>query len=210
MELSRGAEALITRILYLGRIAVKKERFPKRYRHPLLDAKLTSRRLSQEARMLLRLRKAGISVPAVYQVDLTANVLILQFLRAVSLKAFLQQPQNNPDISQRAMRAAGREVARMHKCRVVHGDLTTGNVMVGDEERVFLIDFGLSGGNATDEDLAVDLYVLERAVVSAHSEAASPLNDAFLDAYAKELKKPAVLKRLEEVRARGRKRDMTG
>lgn len=219
VAISRGAEGLVSRIPYLGRLAVRKERFPKRYRHPELDARLTSRRIAQEARMLLRLRKAGIRVPAVYMVDLSRNVLIMEYVAGQTLKAFLQQGNRQDGIGEAVMREAGRQVARMHKCDVVHGDLTTGNIMVvndkgrrdgGAELSAVLIDFGLSAGNATEEDIAVDLYVLERAVISAHSESAQPLNEAFLESYSLELKRPAVLKRLIEVRSRGRKRDMTG
>lgn len=169
--------------------------------------------------MLLRLRKAGIRVPAVYMVDFSSNVLIMEYVAGQTLKAFLQQANREVGIGEAVMREAGKQVARMHRCDVVHGDLTTGNIMVvsngrtgdsGTELRALLIDFGLSAGNATEEDIAVDLYVLERAVISAHSESAQPLNDAFLESYSLELKRPAVLKRLVEVRSRGRKRDMTG
>lgn len=218
VELSRGAEGLVSRIPYLGRLAVQKERFPKRYRHPELDAKLTSRRIAQEARILLRLRKAGIRVPAVYMVDLSSNVLVMEYLAGQTLKAFLQLRKKDDEAGEAVMREAGRQVARMHKCDIVHGDLTTGNIMVvsnrGEEGNtelsVVLIDFGLSGGNATEEDMAVDLYVLERAVISAHSETAQPLNEVFLESYSLELNRSAVLKRLVEVRSRGRKRDMIG
>lgn len=218
MEISRGAEGVVTRLVYLGRLAVRKKRFAKTYRHPVLDARLTSRRLSQEARILLRMRKAGIRVPAIYVVDIKNSVLVMEYLPGMTLKAFLNN--EGEQRGQEIMREAGREVAKMHKCDVVHGDLTTGNIMVvprTDEDgkgcreySVCLIDFGLSSGGGSDEDMAVDLYVLERAVISAHSEAAQPLNETFILAYAQELKRPSVMKRLSDVRARGRKRDMTG
>jgi len=219
-EISRGAEGLVTRLIYLGRRAVRKERFPKPYRHPELDAKLTSRRLAQEARVLLRLRKSGIRVPAVFSVDFTKNSLILEDLGGVTLKEFLHQGVQEGGLGEQVMRKAGREVAQMHKSGVVHGDLTTGNIIVltdakgvtvdEGEAAVCLIDFGLSGGGGTEEEMAVDLYVFERAVISAHSEAAEPLNEAFLEAYREALERPAVLTRLAEVRSRGRKRDMIG
>lgn len=170
--------------------------------------------------MLLRLRKVGIRVPALYRVDTKNNVLIMEYVCGKALKEFLQNGQQEDGYGESIMREAGRLVARMHTCDVVHGDLTTGNIMVlaksvqdgsaTQKDTVCMIDFGLSSGNATEEDMAVDLYVLERAVISAHSESAQPLNDAFLEAYASELNRPAVMKRLAEVRSRGRKRDMSG
>lgn len=205
-ELARGAEAVVTLSHFFGRTAVRKKRLPKGYRHPELDAKLTLHRIQQEARTMLRLRKAGIRVPAVYSVDLKSGLLVMEFVDGITLKEFLQLGQHT---SADVMLKAGRAVAQMHNADIVHGDLTTGNIMVKGEQ-VCIIDFGLSSANGTDEDVAVDLYVLERAVISAHSEKAQQLNQLFLQAYKEELKRPAVLKRLEQVRSRGRKRDMTG
>lgn len=55
----QGAEAHVYRGLFLGRAAVAKLRVPKRYRHPALEERLSRRRLAQEARSLLRCRRAG-------------------------------------------------------------------------------------------------------------------------------------------------------
>ncbi|KAH6882979.1 serine/threonine-protein kinase bud32 [Alternaria rosae] len=75
---------------------------------------------------------------------------------------------------------------------------------------IFLIDFGLTTASIQDEDKAVDLYVLERAFSATHP-AAEPLFQEVLKAYG-ECGKGArgVLKRLEGVRLRGRKRSMLG
>ncbi|KAI4709993.1 hypothetical protein J4E89_005225 [Alternaria sp. Ai002NY15] len=81
------------------------------------------------------------------------------------------------------------------------------NSLAGD---IFLIDFGLTTASIQDEDKAVDLYVLERAFSATHP-AAEPLFQEVLKAYG-ECGKGArgVLKRLEGVRLRGRKRSMLG
>lgn len=57
--LKQGAEARVYRAHFLGKPTIVKERFPKRYRHPTLDEKLTHRRTAQEVRSILRCRKAG-------------------------------------------------------------------------------------------------------------------------------------------------------
>ena len=127
----------------------------------------------------------------------------------------------------------GRAVGRMHEVGVVHGDLTTSNMMLrpgktlqqngetthGEhmetaEEilrgEVVLIDFGLAGQSLQDEDKAVDLYVLERAFGSTHPEAEEGFQEV-LKVYGESYKgAKVVLKRLEEVRMRGRKRSMLG
>lgn len=57
--LKQGAEARVYRGHFLGRAAVVKHRFPKGYRHPVLETRLSRRRTVQEARALLRCRRAG-------------------------------------------------------------------------------------------------------------------------------------------------------
>ena len=58
--LKQGAEARVYRDVFLGRSTIIKERFPKKYRHPLLDEKLTHRRTVQEVRSIQRCRRAGL------------------------------------------------------------------------------------------------------------------------------------------------------
>ncbi|KAH7068300.1 serine/threonine-protein kinase bud32 [Paraphoma chrysanthemicola] len=75
---------------------------------------------------------------------------------------------------------------------------------------IYLIDFGLTTASIQDEDKAVDLYVLERAFAATHP-AAEPLFQEVLKAYGESYKGArSVLKRLEGVRMRGRKRSMLG
>lgn len=66
-------------------------------------------------------------------------------------------------------KGVGAAIGKMHDAEIVHGDLTTSNLMVksngGD---VVVIDFGLGMMKPTQEDKAVDLYVLERAFISTH------------------------------------------
>ncbi|PYI22807.1 hypothetical protein BO99DRAFT_377030 [Aspergillus violaceofuscus CBS 115571] len=127
------------------------------------------------------------------------------------------------------LRRIGAAVGRLHAAGVIHGDLTTSNLILrpkkesgqGDGEgegagevdlegEVVLIDFGLASQSVQDEDRAVDLYVLERAFGSTH-----PRTEAFfaevLEGYRASYRGAAsVLKRLEEVRLRGRKKSMLG
>lgn len=124
------------------------------------------------------------------------------------------------------MEKIGRVVGRLHEVGVVHGDLTTSNLMlrpmgkkamsgkVADvddgEDEIVLIDFGLAAQSIQEEDKGVDLYVLERAFGSTHPEAEEDFKEV-LKAYGESYKgAKMVLKRLEEVRMRGRKRSMLG
>lgn len=66
----------------------------------------------------------------------------------------------------------GKSIGKMHYTDVVHGDLTTSNMMIVENESeihdIILIDFGLGMTRPVIEDKAVDLYVLERALISTH------------------------------------------
>jgi TP53 regulating kinase-like protein len=108
----------------------------------------------------------------------------------------------------------GRSIARLHEANIIHGDLTTSNMLYDlDTKEIVFIDFGLSymaSGSVANEDKAVDLNVLERVFSSSHPKQFQ-LYREILDTYEKETKgSKGVLKRLEEVRMRGRKRDMVG
>ncbi|KAI8325929.1 TKL family protein kinase [Martensiomyces pterosporus] len=109
------------------------------------------------------------------------------------------------------METVGRILLKMHSANIVHGDLTTSNMIVDKAGEIVLIDFGLSHISPSVEDKAVDLYVLERAFVSTHPNS-EQLFACVLEAYSGKDDQAAiaVLKRLDEVRQRGRKRDMSG
>lgn len=54
---------------FLGRATIVKQRFSKKYRLPVLDAKLTVGRLRQEVRSMLKARRLGVPTPIVYYVE---------------------------------------------------------------------------------------------------------------------------------------------
>ena len=133
--------------------------------------------------------------------------------RVKNLKETAEEQEQEGSM-RRLMGRMGRAVGRLHTCGVVHGDLTTSNMMVREsgegEEEVVLIDFGLAAQTVQDEDRAVDLYVLERAFGSTHSQVEGLFAEV-LRAYGESFKgAEVVLKRLEDVRMRGRKRSMLG
>jgi TP53 regulating kinase-like protein len=105
----------------------------------------------------------------------------------------------------------GRTIARLHDGGLIHGDLTTSNMLLDDKTgQLVLIDFGLGSTSTLPEDKAVDLYVLERALLSMHSSI-GPLMSLVLAAYNKSSKYwSSTLNKLAAVRMRGRKRVMVG
>ncbi|KAM5220774.1 EKC/KEOPS complex subunit TP53RK [Hipposideros larvatus] len=213
----QGAEARVFRGRFQGRAAMVKHRFPKGYRHPALDARLSRRRTVQEARALLRCRRAGISAPVVFFVDYASNCLYMEEIEgSVTVRDYIQsimEAEKKPQSLLGLAKTAGQVLARMHDGDLVHGDLTTSNMLLKpplEQLNIVLIDFGLSFVSALPEDKGVDLYVLEKAFLSTHPNTESVF-EAFLKSYSAASKKAMpVLKKLDEVRLRGRKRSMVG
>ncbi|XP_033821991.1 EKC/KEOPS complex subunit TP53RK [Periophthalmus magnuspinnatus] len=217
--LKQGAEARLYRTRFLGKPVIVKERFSKRYRHPALDEKLTHRRTVQELRAILRCRKAGIPAPAVYFVDHSTHCIFLEeIVDSCTVRdhiASTQQQPRGPEQLERLAEKIGQMLAQMHDEDLIHGDLTTSNMLLkhtvdGAESQLLLIDFGLSYISALAEDKGVDLYVLEKAFLSTHPNT-EVLFERLLRSYTKASKKSEpVIKKLDEVRLRGRKRSMVG
>ncbi|KAJ2732538.1 serine/threonine-protein kinase bud32 [Coemansia sp. BCRC 34962] len=205
----QGAEARVYKTTMTdGRVVVAKQRFSKSYRHPDLDAKLTRGRLNQEARSLKRCKEHGICVPEVVRVDKNSATLFIEFIHGPTLKEWIVA-NNNPDQENELMATVGRILHQMHSFDIIHGDLTTSNMILDSGKQLVLIDFGLSQISSSAEDKAVDLYVLERAFISTHPNS-ERLFATVLEAYAASEAARLILRRLEDVRQRGRKRDMSG
>jgi len=185
---SQGAEGRLWKIPnYLpdGQHAVAKERFSKSYRHPVLDERLTKSRCKSEVKCLVKCRRGGVKCPALYGVSLSQSPLVcvvyMEFCRGTTVRAYLEQEllhtrANNGSSSSPSNGAffdlahsMGKLIGRVHNVGVMHGDLTTSNMMYFEKE-ITLIDFGLARSSNNPEELAVDLYVLERALVSTHPE----------------------------------------
>ncbi|CAK9211170.1 unnamed protein product [Sphagnum jensenii] len=212
--IKQGAEARVFESTFMGKKVVVKERFSKKYRHPVLDSKLTLKRLYGEARTLAKARKLGVATPALYAIDFVTNTLTFEFVEGTSIKDILLQsaPLPSPDGKLEEIASKiGRTIARLHDGGLIHGDLTTSNMLLDDKTgQLVLIDFGLGSTSTLPEDKAVDLYVLERALLSMHSSI-GPLMSLVLAAYNKSSKYwSSTLNKLAAVRMRGRKRVMVG
>lgn len=229
--LSQGAEARVWKLTAKGvrgsseeRTIICKERFSKAYRHPDLDERLTKSRCRGEAKVLEKCaQKSDIRVPTVFKVD--PPLLFMEYIGGATLKSYLLDTKVNdripyPELAQ----TMGETLGKLHNLGVIHGDLTTSNMLVLEVDGTFqlvMIDFGLSKSTTSVEEQAVDLYVLERALLSTHPELPENFLDMILEAYEAstngEAGKPtaksnqqSTLKRLEQVRLRGRKRECFG
>lgn len=213
----QGAEARLYRCNYFGRKAILKDRFVKKHRHPDLDLALTKERLKAELNALYKCKTMGVDVPAVYFVDSDRNSFIMEaIVDSISAGQFIEDCRCKSNFQEIVIDFGiqlGRSIAKLHYNGIMHGDLTTSNILLRNRkpEMIVFIDFGLSEGNATVESKGVDLYVLERAVSSTHI-GAEFFFDSIMEGYQLHNKKQydSVFKKLQEIERRGRKREMLG
>ena len=200
MLLKRGAEAELRRTTYLGREAVEKVRVPKGYRLPALDDELRRARIRREATLMGEARKAGVSVPILYDIDLVGDRLVMEFVDGPTAKTILDQGGKDAAAT---CRKIGESIARLHRADIVHGDFTTSNMIVRDG-RLVLIDFSLGEKTASVESKGVDLRLLTEALTSAHARGPQYL-EVVLRAYHRAYPKAAeVIAKAKEIRERGR------
>lgn len=212
--LKQGAEARVFETTFVGRRCIIKERFSKKYRHPSLDSKLTLKRLNAEARCMTKARKLGVPTPVLFSVDPVLHTLTFEYVEGPMVKDIFLELGTNGVVEERLDDIAtqmGNSIAKLHDGGLVHGDLTTSNMLIRkDSNQLVLIDFGLSFTSTLPEDKAVDLYVLERALISMHSSCGNVM-ERVLAAYRKSSKQwCSTLNKLSQVRQRGRKRTMVG
>lgn len=185
----------------MGRRVIVKSRVPKTYRHEELDRSLRSSRTKNEARLIQEARNHGVPTPIIYDVDLDEAEIVMEEIRGERVKDVLGR--TDPASVEKICDEIGRLTAVLHSNGIVHGDLTTSNMILRDG-RIWLIDFSLGGRKATIEEMGVDLHLVKQAFLSAHSE----IFDSFqivLDSYKRNFEGAEdVIDRVREIEGRGR------
>ena len=168
-RLHLGAEAEVWRGEWFGRPAVRKQRRPRSWRHPNLDHRLGVRRMISEARLLIRTRKAGLSVPSVWDLDYEGGQLIIEHLGGRPLIEVLNDQATTVKDAKAMLVRVGEAVRRLHRVATTHGDLSSNNILI-DGETVHLIDFGLASVEYDVERFGIDLHVLDEILGASHPQ----------------------------------------
>ena len=193
MVLIRGAEATI----YLDeeRREVIKKRLPKRYRVKALDDAIIEERTKTEAKIISDARRAGVPTPII--LDLKDDEIKMEFIKGETLRDI---------VDEQMMEKVGEIVGKLHRGNIVHGDLTTSNMIYSSEDRIYLIDFGLSRYDTEIEARGVDIHVLFQMLKSTYNDH-EELKNSFIKGYKRvfgEDEGNSVLKRVEAIERRGR------
>ncbi|MCX9011917.1 MAG: Kae1-associated kinase Bud32 [Candidatus Methanoperedens sp.] len=186
--IASGAEAVVS----LEGDTIIKTRIQKRYRLKEIDETLRRERTRTEARLISEARRCGVPTPIIR--DVVDFEIRMEYINGVALKNVI-----NPQLSEQT----GELIGRLHTCGIVHGDLTTSNILLKDG-KLFLIDFGLAYLDKTVEARGVDIHVLFQTFESTH-ENHEELIEAFKKGYGRTFSSAnEVIERVKEIESRGR------
>lgn len=185
--IGKGAEADI----FLNNNIVKKIRVAKTYRIKEIDCDLRKRRTRLESKIL---QKVGDIGPGFLKGD-NVQEIHMNFVPGKLLKHVLD---DNISLA----KEIGLIVGKLHDLNIIHGDLTTSNMILSDDG-IKIIDFGLSFVSDKLEDKAVDLHLFKEAIRSKHYKFEEEIWAKFIKSYSPP-NKAEILNRLEIVESRGR------
>ncbi len=204
--LKKGAEASLYLAQWHGKRVVVKARLPKKYRPEQLDFLIRRQRTVKEPQLMHEAKRAGVSTPTIFMVDVENAAITMSYIEGVRVKQLLDR--GVPETGQRDVCVKmGEAIAKLHRHGVVHGDLTTSNMILASDGRVFLVDFGLGDKSAELEAQGVDLHLMKRALQSTHFAIADGCFGAVLEGYANVVGaegKERVLEKIREIERRGR------
>ena len=170
--------------------------FSKQYRHPELDLKLRKTRTRREAKVLQKISGIIPSCAYVDHSDVDMSIK-MKFIDGPMVKEVFETD------FEKLSTEIGKNVALLHNEGIIHGDLTTSNMIVSNE--IHFIDFGLSFFSEKVEDKAVDLHLLKQALESKHHTVFEKAFAVVLKSYSEVgTNGQEVLERLEIVEKRGR------
>ncbi|MDG6228550.1 MAG: KEOPS complex kinase/ATPase Bud32 [Candidatus Thermoplasmatota archaeon] len=200
----QGAEAKIIKTMCLGYPVVEKRRLKKSYRIQEIDTRLIASRTKEEAKLMAAARKQGVCVPIIFDVDIQQGIITMEYIEGNRIKDIYNTLSKQKRL--KLCRDIGESIGRLHMGDIIHGDITTSNMIVY-EGRIHFIDFGLGEINHEVEAKGVDLHVLMEAMESTHSRFANEFKYV-LEGYKRTyIKNPKEVEgKIQEIVQRGRYR----
>jgi TP53 regulating kinase-like protein len=194
--LAQGAEA---KIILKDNIIIKK-RIKKSYRILEIDQKINKLRTRGETKLLIKASQQ-IPIPKVLKSDEKTKQITMEFINGKKLSDYL----NNFSLEKQKQtcKQIGQNIAKLHDSNIIHGDLTTSNMILKNKE-VFFIDFGLGFISHKIEDKAVDLHLLNQALEARHPQNWEILFKEIKKKYQKSKNSKKVFNQLKKVEKRGR------
>ena len=203
--IKKGAEASLYLETWHNRKVIMKTRHPKQYRIPELDNMIRSQRTIHEPHIIHKAKQAGVPTPTIFMVDVADANIIMEFVEGKQVKQVL----NNVSKQERLglCKLIGKLIGRLHKNGIIHGDLTTSNMILTPYGKVVFIDFGLSERSIELEPKGVDLHLMKRTLHSTHYKHAKESFKAVMEGYAESVGQEETKKvttKIREIEKRGR------
>lgn len=203
--IKKGAEASLYLADWHGRKVIIKKRLPKKYRVSRLDEQIKTYRTIHEPQLFHEAKKAGVPTPTIFLVDVKSATIIMEFIEGKQVKQLLSGICKGE--RQRLCFRVGELIGRLHKYGIIHGDLTTSNMILNLEEKIFFVDFGLGEKTEELEARAVDLNLMKKALQSTHFRYAQECFNSVIKGYSNVLNSETVknvLDKIREIKRRGR------
>jgi TP53 regulating kinase-like protein len=203
--LKKGAEASLYLEEWHNRKVIMKRRLPKKYRLPQLDLEIRSQRTTNEPNIIHKAKMAGVPTPTIFMVNVTDANIIMEFVEGKQVKEILDQV--SPKERTRLSELIGRMIGCLHKHGIIHGDLTTSNMILTPYGKVVFVDFGLGERSKELEAKGVDLHLMKRALQSTHYKHAKECFEAIMNGYADVVREDETRKvtdKIREIEKRGR------
>jgi TP53 regulating kinase-like protein len=205
MLIKKGAEANLYLEQWQDRKVIMKRRPPKAYRQPKLDSQIRTQRTLHEPSLIHRAKEAGVSTPTIYMVDLKDANIIMEHVEGKQIKQVLNEIPQEEKL--RICNQIGSMIGRLHKNGIIHGDLTTSNMILTTSGKIVFVDFGLGEYSNETEARGVDLHLMKRALQSTHHKYAKECYQAVISGYTKTVGKQTastILEKINEIERRGR------
>ena len=203
--IKKGAEASLYLEQWHDRKVIMKRRLPKKYRIPELDLMIRSQRTMHEPHIIHKAKEAGVPTPTIFMVDVADANIVMEFVEGKQVKEVLDNVSREERLNLCVL--IGRMIGRLHNHGIIHGDLTTSNMILTPYGKVVFVDFGLSERSIEVEPKGVDLHLMKRTLHSSHYKHAKESYKAVMEGYAEsvgteEAKK--VTAKIREIEKRGR------
>jgi len=203
--LKKGAEANLYLADWHGRKVVLKKRLPKKYRPSALDKQIRAYRTIHEPQLMHEAKKAGVPTPIIFLVDQEKTMIIMQYIEGKQVKQLLNEVSKSE--RQSLCFRIGESIGKLHEYGIVHGDLTTSNLIQHPTGKIFFVDFGLGEKTKELEARGVDFHLMKRTLQSTHYKFAEECFESAIKGYSTVLsheKSENVLAKIKEIERRGR------
>jgi TP53 regulating kinase-like protein len=203
--IKKGAEASLYLADWHGKKAIMKKRLAKKYCPKILDEHIRVYRTIHEPQLMHEAKRAGVPTPTIFFVDIKNATIIMEYVEGKQVKQLLSEVSKSE--RQRLCLKIGELIGRLHENGIIHGDLTTSNMILNSEGKIFFVDFGLGEKSKELEARGVDLHLMKRALQSTHFRFTEECFKAIIHGYTKVVGVETaknILEKIKEIEQRGR------